>query len=117
MPIATFKDIGATLLKNSRNAESIYHLLKIAKTTKELDFQRNTDYVKFKSKKNINLNEIEFILSGFYNLEYPEESIYWNKRALEEKVCDKERCYGYFNNLIHLFNDTKVRIRQESCPF
>ena len=101
-----FTEVPSTLGKNSRNAKVIYQLLKIAKTTEESIFQRNVDYIKLKAKK-ININEIEFILSGFYHMNYPEESIYWNLRALEEKVCDKETRYHFFNNLIHLYDDTK----------
>ena len=92
-----FTEVPSTLGKNSRNAKLIYQLLKIAKSTEESIFQRNVDYIKLKAKK-ININEIEFILSGFYHMNYPEESIYWNLRALEEKVCDKETRYHFFNN-------------------
>jgi tetratricopeptide (TPR) repeat protein len=119
-----FTEVPSTLGKNSRNAKTIYQLLKIAKDTEESIFQRNKEYIKLKAKK-INLNEIEFILTGFYYMKnqeigdprgaklnpfvtrYPEESIYWNLRALEEKVCDKETRYHFFNNLIHLYDDTK----------
>ena len=101
-----FTEVPSTLGKNSRNAKVIYQLLKIAKTTEESIFQRNVDYIKLKAKK-ININEIEFILSGFYHMNYSNESIYWNLRALEEKVCDKETRYHFFNNLIHLYDNTK----------
>ena len=101
-----FTEVPSTLGKNSRNAKVIYQLLKIAKTTEESIFQRNVDYIKLKAKK-ININEIEFILSGFYHMNYSNESIYWNLRALKEKVCDQEKRYEFFNQLIHLYDDTK----------
>ena len=123
-----FTEVPSFLGKNSRNAKTIYQLLKIAKDTEESIFQRNKEYMKLKTKK-INLNEIDFILSGLYNMKnpeigldigdrrdpklypsvtrYPEESIYWNLRALKEKVCDQEKRYEFFNQLIHLYDDTK----------
>ena len=123
-----FTEVPSTLGKNSRNAKTIYQLLKIAKDTEEPIFQRNKEYMKLKTKK-INLNEIDFILSGLYNMKnpeigldigdrrdpklypnvtrYPEESIYWNLRALNENVCDKETRYNHYNELIHLYDDNK----------
>ena len=95
-------------MSNSRrNAKTIDKLMKIAKTTEESVFQRNKDYLKFKSQKIIKITEIDFILSKFYHLKYPEESIYWNERVLEEKICDKEKRYHFFNNLIHLYGEAK----------
>ena len=76
------------MANGKRNAKTIDKLMKIAKTTEESVFQRNKDYLKFKSQKTIKITEIDFILSKFYHLKYPEESIYWNKRVLEEKICD-----------------------------
>ena len=91
----------------SRNTKTIDNLMKIAKTTEESIFQRNKEYVKLKAKKNISITDIDLILGEFYHLDYHEEKIYWNKRALEEKICDKERRYHFFRNLIHLYFDAK----------
>ena len=95
-------------MSNSRqNAITILKLLKIAQTTEESVFQMNKDYLKFKSQKNIKITEIDYFITTFYDLNYPEESIYWNKRILEEKICDKEKRYRFYNNLIHLYDKAK----------
>ena len=80
-----------------RNDKTIVKLLAIAKNSKESEFQRNPLYVKFKLKKNINVNEIDLILYGLYPLEFHEESIYWNKRVLKENVGDKDQIYHFFD--------------------
>ena len=95
-------------MSNSRrNAITILKLLKIAQTTEESVFQMNKDYLKFKSQKNLKITEIDYFITTFYDLNYPEESIYWNKRILEEKICDKEKRYRFYNNLIHLYDEVK----------
>ena len=64
--------------------------------------------MKFKAQKNIKINsEIEYILTRLYHLDYAEERIYWNKRVLEEKICDVKKRYHFHMNLIHLYVDAK----------
>ena len=94
----------------SRNTKTIDNLMKIAKTTEESIFQRNKEYVKLKAKKNINITDIDLILGEFYHLDYHEEKIYWNKRALEEKICDKEKRYHFFRNLIQTWDSKRTNM-------
>ena len=75
-------------------------LIQIAENCEESVFQKNEEYLKFKAQKNISTLDMEILIGRLYNLDYPEEKIYWNKRALEEKVGDKETRYPFFYNLV-----------------
>ena len=71
-------------------------LIQIAENCEEPVFQKNEEYLKFKAQKNISTLDMEILIGRLSTLDYPEEKIYWNKRALEEKVGDKETRYPFF---------------------
>ena len=93
----------------TRNRKTIEGLIHIAKNCEESVFQKNRDYLKLKSQKNISTSEIKLMICRFDKLkiDFPEEKIYWNKRALEEKVGDKEQCYFFLSNLVFIYNELK----------
>ena len=92
---------------SSQNVKTIEKLEKIARRTEESVFQTNEHYLKFKAQKNIKFNEIDLIISEFYVLKYDEESIYWNRRVLDEKIGSKEKRWLFFNTLVHLYFDAQ----------
>ena len=79
-------------------------LMKIAKPRKELIFQKNEDYIKFKAQKDIKLGDIDYILTRLYDLQYFQESIYWSKRIVDEKLYLKDCSQLHFYNLIYLYD-------------
>ena len=89
--------------QKSRNLETHIRLIQIAKSCEESVFQKNDEYLKFKGQKNISTWDIEVLLGRLHDLDYPEEKIYWNKRALEEKVGDKEHRYVFLYNLVCVY--------------
>jgi tetratricopeptide (TPR) repeat protein len=89
--------------QKSRNLKTHIRLLQIAKNCEESVFQKNDEYLKFKAQKNISTWDIEVLLGRLHDLDYPEEKIYWNKRALEEKVGDKEHRYVFLYNLVCVY--------------
>ena len=97
---------------SKRNAKAIDKLMKIAKTTEESVFQRNKDYLKFKSQKNIKITEIDYFITTFYFLNYPEESIYWNKRILEEKIMLKGETLNTTPIMYQVFRNQMAKIYQ-----
>ena len=98
-------DKNAALKKpqKSRNLKTHIRLIQIAKSCEESVFQKNDEYLKFKGQKNISTWDIEVLLGRLHDLDYPEEKIYWNKRALEEKVGDKEHRYVFLYNLVCVY--------------
>ena len=71
----------------SRNDKTILQLIDIAKKCEESVFQKNPEYLKFKTKKKVNSMAQSFLIwSELSRLEFHEETIYWIKRSLEEKV-------------------------------
>ena len=89
--------------QKSRNLKTHIRLIQIAKSCEESVFQKNDEYLKFKGQKNISTWDIEVLLGRLHDLDYPEEKIYWNKRALEEKVGDKEHRYVFLYNLVCVY--------------
>ena len=87
-----------------KNAKIFDALMKIAKPRKELIFQKNEDYLKFKAQKDIKLGDIEYIETRFYELQYFQESLYWRRRIVDEKLYPKECSQIYFYNLIYLYD-------------
>ena len=86
----------------SRNDKTILQLIDIAKKCKESAFQENPEYVKFKTKKKINSMAQSFLIwSELSRLEFHEETIYWIKRSLEEKVYTKEEAFKMHLPLIY----------------
>ena len=86
--------------QKSRNLKAHLRLIQIAESCEESVFQKNVEYLKFKGQKNISTWDIETLLGRLHDLDYPEEKIYWNRRALEEKVGDKESRYPFLYNLV-----------------
>ena len=97
MPLAGDK---SEKLQKSRNLKAHLRLIQIAESCEESVFQKNGEYLKFKGQKNISTWDIETLLGRLHDLDYPEEKIYWNRRALEEKVGDKESRYPFLYNLV-----------------
>ena len=91
--------------QTSRNLKTHNRLIQIAKNCEESAFQKNYEYLKFKGQKNISTWDIEVLLCRLKPLDYSEEKIYWNKRALEEKVGDKEQRYVFFYNLVCIYTN------------
>ena len=89
--------------QKSRNLKAHLRLIQIAENCEESIFQKNGEYLKFKGQKNISTRDIEVLLHRLHNLDYPEEKIYWNRRALEEKVGDKESRYPFHYNLVCVY--------------
>ena len=104
-----FKMLGDTKkkLKRTRNMDAHIRLIQIAENCEESVFQKNEEYLKFKAQKNISTLDMEILIGRLYTLDYPEEKIYWNKRALEEKVGDKETRYPFFYNLVCAYSKLK----------
>ena len=94
-------------LKRTRNMDAHIQLMRIAENCEESVFQKNEEYLKFKAQKNISTLDMEIFIGRLYTLDYPEEKIYWNKRALEEKVGDKETRYPFFYNLVCAYSKLK----------
>ena len=94
-------------LKRTRNMDAHIRLIRIAENCEESEFQKNEEYLKFKAQKNISTLDMEILIGRLYTLDYPEEKIYWNKRALEEKVGDKETRYPFFYNLVCAYSKIK----------
>jgi tetratricopeptide (TPR) repeat protein len=92
-------------LQTSRNLKTHFRLIQIAENCEESVFQKNDEYLKFKGQKNISTWDIEVLLCRLRPLDYSEEKIYWNKRALEEKVGDKEQRYVFFYNLVCIYEN------------
>ena len=109
MPLAGDKNAVVThtvkKLQTSRNLKTHFRLIEIAKNCEESVFQKNDEYLKFKGQKNLSTWDIEVFLSRLSHLDYFEEKIYWNKRALEEKVGDKEQRYVFFYNLVCIYEN------------
>ena len=77
-------------------------LIDIAKKCEEYVFQENPEYLKFKAKKKINSMAQSFMIwSELSHLEFHEETIYWIKRSLEEKVYTKEEAFKMHLPLIY----------------
>ena len=93
--------------QKSRNLKAHLRLIQIAENCEESIFQKNGEYLKFKGQKNISTWDIEILLGRLHDLDFPEEKIYWNKRALEEKVGDKETRYPFFYNLVCAYSKLK----------
>ena len=89
--------------QKSRNLKAHLRLIQIAENCEESIFQKNGEYLKFKGQKNISTRDIEVLLHRLHDLDYPEEKIYWNRRALEEKVGDKESRYPFHYNLVCVY--------------
>ena len=89
--------------QKSRNLKAHLRLIQIAENCEESIFQKNGEYLKFKGQKNISTRDIEELLHRLHDLDYPEEKIYWNRRALEEKVGDKESRYPFHYNLVCIY--------------
>ena len=89
--------------QKSRNLKAHLRLIQIAENCEESIFQKNGVYLKFKGQKNISTRDIEVLLHRLHDLDYPEEKIYWNRRALEEKVGDKESRYPFHYNLVCIY--------------
>jgi len=89
--------------QKSRNLKAHLRLIQIAENCEESIFQKNGEYLKFKGQKNISTRDIEVLLHRLHDLDYPEEKIYWNRRALEEKVGDKESRYPFHYNLVCIY--------------
>ena len=86
----------------SRNDKNIIQLIDIAKKCEESVFQENPEYLKFKTKKKINSQaQSFFIWSELSRLEFHEETIYWIKRSLEEKVYSKAEAFKMHIPLIY----------------
>ena len=100
-----FKMLGDTKkkLKRTRNMDAHIRLIQIAENCEESVFQKNEEYLKFKAQKNISTRDIEVLIGGLHDLDYPEVKIYWNKRALEGKVGDKESRYPFHYNLVCIY--------------
>ena len=96
---------GVKKPQTSRNLKTLDRLIQIAKNCEESVFQNNDEYLKFKGLKNMSTYDIQALLYRLHPLDYPEEKIYWNKRALEEKVGDKEQRYIFFYNLVCNYYD------------
>ena len=94
-------------LKRTRNMDAHIRLIRIAENCEESVFQKNEEYLKFKAQKNISTLDMEIFIGCLHTLDYPEEKIYWNKRALEEKVGDKETRYPFFYNLVCAYSKLK----------
>ena len=90
----------------TRNRKTIEGLIRIAKNCEESVFQKNKEYVKLKAEKNISTSEIELMVCEL-NFDFLEEKIYWNKRALEEKVGDKEQRDIFLSNLVFIYSELK----------
>ena len=103
MPLARNSNAGVKKPQTSRNLKTHIRLTQIAKSCEESVFQKNDEYLKFKGQKNISTRDIEVLLGRLHDLDYPEEKIYWNKRALEEKVGDKEHRYVFLYNLVCVY--------------
>ena len=114
MPLAQNSNAGVKKPQTSRNLKTLNRLIQIAKNCEESVFQKNDEYLKYKGQKNISTWDIEALLYRLHPLDYPEEKIYWNKRALEEKVGDKEQRYVFFYNLVCIYKNLKVSIIQLS---
>ena len=105
MPLARNSNAGVKKPQTSRNLKTLDRLIQIAKNSEESVFQKNDEYLKFKGLKNISTYDIEALLYRLHPLDYSEEKIYWNKRALEEKVGDKEQRYVFFYNLVFIYRN------------
>ena len=103
MPLLGDKNAALKKPQKSRNLKTHIRLIQIAKSCEESVFQKNDEYLKFKGQKNISTWDIEVLLGRLHDLDYPEEKIYWNKRALEEKVGDKEHRYVFLYNLVCVY--------------
>ena len=89
--------------QKSRNLKAHLRLIQIAENCEESVFQKNGEYLKFKAQRNISTRDIEVLIGRLHDLDYPEEKIYWNKRALEGKVGDKESRYPFQYNLVCIY--------------
>ena len=88
-----------------RHLKNIERLLTIASGTTESDFKKDSQYMKFKTKKIINRTEVDQIIFGLDRLKFHEECIYWYKRVLDETVCNKDEHYEVLNSLCHNYFD------------
>ena len=105
MPLVGNSNAVVKKPQTSRNLKTLDRLIQIAENCEESVFQKNDEYLKFKGQKNISTWDIEALLYRLHPLDYPEEKIYWNKRALEEKVGDKEQRYVFFYNLVCIYKN------------
>ena len=94
-------------LKNSRNSKTIVDLILTARKCEESVFQKDPNYLKFKAQKNITTSDIKLFVGNLHDHYYPEEKIYWNKRALDGKVNDKGHRYVFLYNLICVYSELK----------
>ena len=103
MPLVGNSNAVVKKPQTSRNLKTLDRLMQIAENCEESVFQNNDEYLKFKGQKNISTWDIEALLYRLHPLDYPEEKIYWNKRALEEKVGVKEQRNVFFYNLAGIY--------------
>ena len=81
----------------SRNEKEIDKLLKLAGSfEEERDFQRNSQYRKFKNTKIINRTEGHRLISGLHEHGFKNECIFWYKRILEVIVCTSDEHYEIY---------------------
>ena len=81
----------------SRNEKEIDKLLKLAGSfEEERDFQRNSQYRKFKDTKVINRTESHRLISGLHEHGFKNECIFWYKRILEVIVCTSDEHYEIY---------------------
>ena len=81
----------------SRNEKEIDKLLKLAGSfEEERDFQRNSQYRKFKDTKMINRTEGHRLISGLHDHGFKNECIFWYKRILEVIVCTGDEHYEIY---------------------
>ena len=81
----------------SRNEKEIDKLLKLAGSfEEERDFQRNSQYRKFKDTKMINRTEGHRLISGLHEHGFKNECIFWYKRILEVIVCTSDEHYEIY---------------------
>ena len=88
--------------------ETITKLLQIAQNSRnESAFQKDTDYMKFKSiklKSGYSL-EINRLIHELSNLEFQEERVYWNKRLLKiTDKCNKEDRHDIYGRIIVIYD-------------
>ena len=91
------------ITKISQDFDKIYDN---AKTT-EATFQKNRDYLNFKAQKNFKFSDVDHIITRLYERFYLGETIYWNKRVLDENLCPKEMRGMYFYNLFNKLDTAK----------
>ena len=75
--------------------KEINFIIEIAKNINEADLQQRKEYQNIKSRKSIPGKELLKLMGALEELNFDEESIFWNERALETCINTKDRFDTY----------------------